>query len=339
MPLTASGQYDITPVLVYDDNVSGELIRDLQRPSINATGVVAVVGTTDAPSATNGFLYVSPGFLLREGDPVAGAPAGWTYQSFDAAFADRPINASGTVAFSSSPGGSAPAGTTALHVGNSILFAEGDPAPGITGRAFEDFLNVAIANDGRVLFDANLDGATTDDRVVYFDGMPLSLTAVASAQIFRKGQAITSGPLAGNSWSSSVAFVNYALNNVGTVLFEAGLAVPTATFDDNETLIRKRVGFDYELLLRRGVTSIADPAAGGTSLMGRILQTSLNDANDWAIYGTLGGLGSGATDSVVIAGFGAGAPQVIAQEGDDVSALFGGLPGTLHARHDAWRGP
>ena len=319
-----SAQFIAVLVLLEGETATGlsAAVQGVGRPAVNLTGLTAIEGD-DSNSALDDFIWVGSGILLVSGDPIAGTQGFLdNVNPFDST---RPINTSGAVAWSGDLDGVPLSVDQVLGVNSTALLTEGMLSP-IASRNFQEFSFVSIDDLGRVYFEADLDGTSSDDEVLMVHTglgvLPLSLNANS---LFREGQAIVGGPLSGHTWDNG-AFIDLRVNGSGTILVEGDLettGVGIATSLDNEVLVRKVSGQDYELLLREGVTLLATPVAG-IAPFESIHEIALADNGDWAVRGSVDdAVTTLEFNDVAIADLAGFGPIVIAQEGMSVSAETG----------------
>ncbi|MCA8961325.1 MAG: proprotein convertase P-domain-containing protein, partial [Planctomycetes bacterium] len=312
----AEGQYVIQKVGRADGDLSGATVAgdeldNVSKPSVSSNGLVAFQGDTTL-TTDDDVIYLGNDLIVESGTVAVGT--GGEFDTLDIFQTWLQVNANGDIAFTSTLQNVLPDSTLdhGLHVNNTLIFQEGTQAPGLPDvRLFADFGYPAILNDGRVAFRADLDGSTTDDMVIYFDGLPLPMNATS---IFREGQLIIGGPLDGETFGT-VAFNEIDWNNNGDVIIDGDLEGDTTTDD---VLFIKRPGLDYEVAIRAG-DMITAPT--GTFAYESTDDVRINDNGDWVIDAIIDTATT--EDNVVIASIGGGAPEVILQEDGDASLLTG----------------
>lgn len=320
-----TAQYFPVPILVDgDNNVDGlGIVDNVDKVNVAPNGIVAFGGDDEGTALGEEFIFVDGAIVIRDGATVLGS--GTTLATIDAFTSYRHVNSAGNVVFT----GNLTLGTdTVLIVNDTQILRDLEPAAGIAGRVYNDFLDASINDSGDIFVEVDLDGATSDDEVIYFvSGGSATPLAMNAGTLFREGALIIGGALDGEVWDS-VAFSNGTSNNLGTYMVDGNLdEVGSTTIAIDDVLVRKQSGLDYELLLRGG--DMLSTPLSGMAPFESITEITLADANnDWAIYGimddavtTLG------NDNVVVASIGGAAPTVIAQEGSDLSGITG-IPGT-----------
>jgi len=323
---TAGAQYAPDPIILDGDAAPGittGLIDNVGRPNFNAAGSYIVEGDGDA-TPLDEFIIIDGSAVLFEGDPIVGA-GGATLLSVNAFDTRRHIDAAGNYVWVGLLSGATTATDAILCRNDTKLVQEGDASP-FAGRLFVAFNSANIDDAGNVYFEADLDLATTDDEVlmVWSGGGALPISMNVST-FFREGQLIVGGPLDGFTLETATAFEDLRVNGAGRLIVDANLdEVTGVTTADDDVILGKGPGTDYELLLRAG-DLLTTPLSGSVPFENS-WDISLAENGDWALRGevTTGGT---TDDYVVIAGFGVAAPAVIAQEGEDISALTG-LAGT-----------
>lgn len=209
-----------------------------------------------------------------------------------------------------------------LLLNDTALLFDGDAAPGIPLRTFTSFNAPCLTGAGGIYFIANLDGSVTDDEAIYYippGGTPELLETLGGSP-FREGAPILGGPLDGMSFNDSGGFLTLEANAAGTLIMEAEIEAET------DAVILKPLGGAYQLLLRQG--DMITPPNGGMAPVDRIDQIAIARGSDyWAIDARLDDevIDPELADFVLV-DVGTG-PQIIFQQGEDVSALTG-VPGT-----------
>ncbi|MGE3166959.1 MAG: choice-of-anchor tandem repeat NxxGxxAF-containing protein [Planctomycetota bacterium] len=298
------------------------VLDNLDRPNVNAAGVLAF--TADMIGTVNDDLLVIDGLVLaREGD-AAPAVAGGFFGNFDAFRTPHQLNAAGSIAFISSLTGVPANANQTLYIDLQLVAREGDAAPGLAGRTFEDFEFAALADDGTVVFRADLDG-TAFDRAIYRGFTPIA----------REGETIGGTPFDGHAWDEGLAsFAIVTTNPVGDVLFVGDTTDPDASADEGLFRIDAVTG-DLELLLREGALVAAN---SGIAALTGIQGVACGATGSWIVRGSLDT--TPAFDSVAIAQLGATAPAVLLQEGDLVPGLsaarVGEIQGVALNGSDQW---
>ncbi|MGE3164732.1 MAG: proprotein convertase P-domain-containing protein [Planctomycetota bacterium] len=318
---TAYAQYFVDPVLVDGDmNVDNlGVVDNVDKVNVAPTGVVAFGGDDDGTATGEEFIYSGGSILIRDGAVIVGS--GTTLLTIDAFIGYRQVSSAGDVVYT----GNLEGGDALLAVNDTQILRDLQNADGIAARVYNDFFEPALTDAGTIYVEVDLDGATTDDEVIYVvtGGMASPLAMNGAGSLFREGTLIVGGPLDGETWDLT-AFTNSTANNLGTFITDGNLDdVGATTAVNDDVLIRKQVGMDYELLLRGG-DLLATPLSGMAPFES-ITDITIADANnDWAIYGIMDDLVTTlANDNVAVASIGGSAPMVIAQEGEDISALTG----------------
>ncbi|MEM7261618.1 MAG: proprotein convertase P-domain-containing protein, partial [Planctomycetota bacterium] len=318
----ADGQYVVEKVGRADGDPSGATVAgteldNVTRPALSTNGLIAFKGDT-TETTDDDVIYVGDVLIVESGIVAAGAVGAnpgfdVEFDTLDTFQTTAQVNATGDVVFTSTMQNLPTTQNTGLHVNNSLVFQEGDTAPGLVDvRLFVDFAYAGLLDDGRVGFRADLDGATDDDFVIYFDGLPLQANATT---IFRESEIIVGGPLDGEQWEDATAFGDIDWNNNGDAIIDAQLE---AAADLDDVLIIKRAGFDYEAPLRAG-DLITVPT--GTFALESISDVAIADNGDWVIEAVIDT--ATAEDNVVIASFAGGAPEVLIQEDADAELITG----------------
>lgn len=322
------GQYFPEPILLDGDpNPDGlGVVDNVTKVNVSIDGTVAFEGD-DEGSSNDEFLFVDGGIVIRDGTPAVGT--GGTFLVLDGFTSYRHVNLSGDVVFTSTLGGVATTLNSGLHLNNTKVLQEGEPAGGIPGRLYSDFRDPSLTDSGQIFVEVDLDGPPNDDEVIYLvsggGAAPLPMNGSSS---FREGALIVGGPLDGEAWDL-IPFTNSTSNELGTFITDGDLEeTGGTTFATDDVLVRKRAGQDYELLLRAGdtlPTGLAGPAPFES-----ISDVTLADmTDDWAIVGVMDDSVTGIDhDSVVIASLAGSGPMVITQEGQNIAALTG-VPGTF----------
>lgn len=314
--LPVQGQYVIQKVGPGDGDpsgatVAGGTVDNVSQPCVSSNGLVAYRGDTEATSDDD-LIYLGDMLIVESGIVAVGT--GGDFDSLDTFTTSRHVNANGDIVYSSTLQNVMPVSTDdhGLHVNNTLIFQEGQTAPGLPDtRLFADFFWPAILDDGRIAFRADLDGSTTDDGVLYFDGAPVMANALT---MLREGTTFVGGPL-DSEIIGTAAFNEVDWNNNGDVILDLDLEGATTTDD---VLLIKRAGMDYEVPLRAGQT-VTVPT--GDVPFESISQVRINDNGDWVINSFVDTATN--EDAVVFASLGGGAPQVIIQEDGDASAATG----------------
>ena len=315
-------QFEPSLVLVEGEPAPGLAtpITGLGRPICNGSGLLVVEGSHAAPLPED-FIWRDGALLVTSGMPLAGA--GGTLGTIHPFESPRSIDAIGRVSWCGDLQGVPAAVDEILARDTTVLLREGDPSP-IAGRIVQSFSSVSIDDAGCVYFELDLDGPTAGDELLArHDGTSATPLAMNAVSLFREGDSIVGGPLDGHVWDNG-AFLDLRINGSGSLLVEGDLettGIGTASSLDNEVLVRKRPGIDYEVLLREGVTLLPTPIAG-TRPFRSIHEIDLADNDDWIVRGTISGVGP-EFDDVAIAGLGGSGATVIAQEGMDISAVVG----------------
>ncbi|MGE3965802.1 MAG: proprotein convertase P-domain-containing protein [Planctomycetota bacterium] len=320
----ASAQHFPVPVLVDGDTNVDNLgvVDNVDKVNVSPNGIVAVSGDDEGTAVGEEFLYAGGAIVIRDGSPLAGS--GTTLDVIDGFVGYRHVNSAGAVVYT----GSVTGGDTVLAVDGTMILRDLQAAGGISGRFYNDFLEPSITDSGDLYVEVDLDGAVTDDEVIYLvSGGAATPLAMNAGTDFREGSLIIGGPLDGETWDAT-AFTNSTANNLGTFIVDGNLdEIGGTSIVNDDVLVRKRVGFDYEVLLRGG--DLLSSTLTGMAPFESITDITLADANnDWAIYGLMDdAVTTAANDSVVVAGIGGAAATIIAQEGGDVSGATG-IPGT-----------
>lgn len=326
MSSAAYGQYFVQPILVDGDmNVDGlGIVDNVDKVNASAGGIVAFGGDDEGTAVGEEFIYSGGVIVIRDGSPLMGSAA--NLDVIDAFVGYRHVNASGAVVYT----GNVVGGDTVLAVDDTKILRDLEAAGGIVGRVYNDFFEPGHTDSGDIYVEVDLDGATTDDEVIYLvsGGMAAPLAMNGAGSLFREGDLIIGGPLDGEAWDTT-AFTNSTVNGLGTFIVDGNLDdVGGTTIVNDDVLVRKRVGMDYELLLRGG-DMLMTPLSGMAPFEA-ITDVTIADANnDWAIYGIMDDLVTTlANDNVVVASIGGSAPMVLVQEGEDISGLTG-FAGTM----------
>lgn len=152
--------------------LGGAIINDIETDSdefdFNNAGD-AIFGLDVGPNTTDDtVIYHSTlGVLAREGS--ASPLSGVNYSSL--ASSEVAINNSGDVVFTADLDTGDTANDYAIIKNGDILLREGDAAPNVAGRFVQTLSSTPLALDdaGNLLFVADLDGDTVDDRVLYYN--------------------------------------------------------------------------------------------------------------------------------------------------------------------------
>ncbi|MEM7166823.1 MAG: hypothetical protein AAF581_15275 [Planctomycetota bacterium] len=306
------------PILLSTHDFPGQpgMVWYVGHPSVNAAGLVAFVGHN---LGLGDYYYVDGVLQIQSGDALVGVPGTLNQFLRRNDKGDRRINLSGDVTYTADLDG-VPTTANEVHcLNHTVLLREGDPAPGVPGQVLARFRHSVITDSGTVFVRAELDGPTTDFDAVYAipnGGVP-ALLQMNSNSAFLSGAPIVGGPLDGEYWSG--AFRPSTCNAAGALIVTGVLA------SGDRVVLRKPPGADYEVLLRAGASISTPQGAVGpiTSVLPDVAGANGND--HWAGVARVGS-GVGST-VMVLADVGAGL-QVVAQQGQDISALTE-APGSL----------
>ncbi len=301
--------FPIVPLFLQGDTApgTGAAFETFDRPNLTSGGKAYFAGDTNGGTSADDVVYFDGTLIAQEGMAAIGTAG--TFSSFEFFETAHQVNSFGAGVFISSLTGGAPTGANrAIHTGmdtsSLVLVAlEGDAAPGIAGRLFVDFGFAGIAEDGRVGFLADLDVATADDSVIYFDG----------GILFREGDLVPAslGLPAGTTWDGD--FDEMQWNGAGDLVFEGNTSLPTGDM----VIVRYLAGSGMsEVVVQEGQ---AVAASAGPDFLELILQTSLAENGRWAMRGNLG-VAPSTSDAVILTDDGR-----IFQEGEEVSELGVGV--------------
>jgi hypothetical protein len=290
---------------------TGQSYQSFDRPNISAAGSILFTGDTDGDTAFDDFIYLDATLIARQSDPAPGTPG--TFQTFESFQTAHQFNASGDAAFISTLAGVPTTANRAVHkfvhstATLSPVAVEGAVAPGIAGRLLFDFGYAGIADNGDVGFLADLDGATTDDSVIYR----------AAAILYRQADLVPAalGLAPGATWDADFSELQW--NGAGDLLFLGN----TSLASNDQMLVRRR-GALQEIAIREGH---AVAASGGPDTLFTFLQSALAENGAWGMRGTLA-LAGAASDAIVLTESG-----FQAQEGDPVPELPGAVLGNFNA--------
>lgn len=280
---------------------------------VSSTGEVAVYINDDSPSGTDQSYWINGVDTFRAGfTPLGGATAIDTcrpmstysqYNDTDLAWEANDVT-----------------GNNLLMLNDTALILEGTAALGIPGRVFQAFDEPCLTTDGGIYFCADLNGSSADNAIYYLPpgGNPAPVSTPGGS-IFWEGQPIQGGPLDGMQFNSNFAFGDLECNLAGTLILGASLSGGT------DVVILKPLGAPYQAPLLGGDFLMIP--GGGTAPVDQVVQVAIARGNEnWAAHARLSQSSVGPlADDVVVVDIGSG-PQVVFQEGDDISTLTG--PGT-----------
>ena len=294
--------------LLQGDNApgAGANFQSFDRPNISEIGLIGFGGDTDAATNQDDIVYVDLMLIAQEGDPAAGVPGGG-YGSFEFFETAHQINVTGEIAYIVNLTGVPTSANRAVYKSGALIAREGDPAPGIPGRLYVDFGFAGVADDGSVGYLADLDGSTSDDSVIYFDGSIL----------YRQGQPVPGMP--GETWDGDFDEIQW--NGNGDLLFEGNTSMPGSM---DMVVFRRRttkMGVVQDIVAQEGQ---AIDANTGPDFLELILQTALAENGQWALRGNLG-VAMSDFDAVILSEVG-----FYAQQGDPVPELAGVVLGNFN---------
>lgn len=291
------------------------------QPSITADGRTAFSATyrTSDKKTHTGILFGgTPAVLVHNGSPAEGTTL--TFSKFG-----NPIVSSvGDIAFKASLL-AAPKGTADgiwAHDGSAmrLVARQKDTAPGISGAFFSKFSDIALPDDGRVIFTASLGGVSvaTDSTLWREDG------AGGVSLLLREGGQLD---VAG-SQKTIKTFAVFGPGGVGTLdqrrgFNNSGAVLARVSFTDKSSaLIRINSDESKETILRTGLFYMET----GASISSFNLPT-LSDDGSITVQAKL--FAASTTDSVILSRTAAGALSISAREGVQVPNLGGAVYSTF----------
>ncbi len=278
------------------------------RGNVSESGAILYLGDTDGATTADDFVFVNNTLVAREGDAAPGV-AGGILGTFSLLDTGAHINASNNTIFESSLTGIATTENVTLYtaVGGVLtpVAREGTPAAGIAGRLYSTGFNFpGIFNDNNFGFFADLDGATTDDSVIYRGATP----------IYRQGTQVPFLP-AGTTWDADFTDGNW--NGAGQLLFMGNTNLAT----NDQILVRDTGGVG--VIVKQEGDAIA--ANGGPDTIELFLQVAIAENGKWAFRGNLA-VAPATSDSFILTEDG-----FYRQEGEAVPELPGVVTGNLNA--------
>jgi hypothetical protein len=238
---------------------------------------------------------------------VAGAAAPGTAGATFSNFRNGPIhlNNSGQIAFTATlaPGSNAAQTSgvfTSLNGTTTAVAVRGDSAPGTTSARFDTldpstsvWMPIVQNNTGRVVFAAPLfGGGSTQTR-----GLFTSEGGVTTAVAIRGATA----PGTNNARFDSFSFTPYQVNDAGKIAFVANLTAASSN-PQTQGLFTHTAGVNTAVALRGGAApgtaagvtfnTFWEPTingAGDVAWLSELTGTGVTNANNWAVFATVGG--------------------------------------------------
>ncbi|MEC9373966.1 MAG: choice-of-anchor tandem repeat NxxGxxAF-containing protein [Planctomycetota bacterium] len=311
-----AGTFTITPFILEGDAAppTTALFQTFDRPNISESGSVFFAGDTDGDTAEDDVVYLDLQLIAQQG-MSAPSSGGGTFSAFEFFETGQQVNRTNDNVFIATLTDVATTANRAVYKSNSVgalslVAQEGNVADGIAGRLYADFGFAGITDDGRIGYLADLDGATTDDSVMYLGG----------AILFREGDAVPAslGLPAGTIWGGNFDEIQY--NGAGDVLFEGDTNLPTGDM----VLVRRSDATGVSTVVAQEGQAIA--ARDGADTLELILQSAIAENGMWAYRGNLG-IAPSTADAFLMTESG-----FMAQQGDSVpelgaSAVLGNLNG------------
>ncbi len=298
---------------------AGTLFTLIGQPSITADGRTAFSATYRSldKKKHSGILFgVTPSVLVHEGSAAIG-----TTLSFSK-FANPIVSSVGDISFKASLL-AAPKGTANgiwAHDGNAmrLVARQKDSAPGITGAFFSKFSDIALPDDGRVIFTATLGGVsiTSDSTLWREDG------AGSVALLLREGEMLN---VAG-SQKTVKTFAVFGPGGKGTLDQRRGFNNTGATLarvsftDKSSAIIRINSDGSKDTILHTGIGYVEI----GTAIASFNLPTF---ADDGSITVQAKLVAASTSDSVILSRSAAGTLSVTAREGAAIPNLGGAAHG------------
>ena len=300
---------------------TGTVFIVIGQPSIAADGRTAFSATYRSPDKKmhSGILFGgTPTVLVHDGSPAEGTALAFSK------FGNPIVSSLGDIAFKASLL-AAPKGMTEgiwAHDGNAMRLVkrQKDPAPGISGAFYSKFSDIALPDDGRVIFTASLGGVSvaTDSTLWREDGAGgVSLLLREGGQLDVAGSQKTIktfavfGPGGVGTLDQRRGF-----NNTGAVLARVGFT------DKSSALICINSDGSKETILRTGIFYTET----GASISSFNLPT-LSDDGCITVQAKL--FAAKNSDSVILSRSASGILSVSAREGVTVPNLGGAAYGSF----------
>lgn len=307
--------FTLSPIVLEGDPAIGtpDAFQTFDRPNISEGGSVAFTANTDGISDENDVVYLDDSLIAWEGTSAPDTNA--TYASFEFFETSHQVNAAGDGVFIATLRDTTLdrnralykfAGSTRGAGGASLVFREGDAAPGLPGATLADFGFAGVADDGRIGFRAELGGASSGtDSAIYFAGMPQ----------YREGDPVPAIPglPPGARWDSNFDEIEW--NGAGDFIFEGNTDAGGTDY-----LVRNRNGVE-DVVAFDGMTV---PTRNGTDTLGLILQSALAENGQWGLRGNLDAAPSNENAYIITeTGF-------TAQEGELIDSLAPAVTGNFN---------
>jgi hypothetical protein len=337
--------FTLSILVLEGDMVPGVgMVTTVDAISVNNAGQWLVEVDTNFPDAAfDGAVLSQDGVFVREGDPLA-LPAGASVGSFDSVW----LSEGGNVGWNLFLDGLTASTDSGIFFNTDLLLQEGSlsTAEGFSpGTPYIGFFESRMVVDNQIFVVASVDDpaiASSVDRALVwlsYDPVKSNLTELVVA---KEGDLLPE--IADAVTDFGTGQENFAINELGGVLFTASLTGPTAT---NGALYRDRA-----LVARKGGDS---PVEGRTyTNIGTSTRVDMNNLSDVVFAASLSG--DTASDQIIIrngAKFvqegdpapGAGgdlltgfntAPVRIADDGDVI--WYGNLTGAAANNQGLWKG-
>jgi subtilisin-like proprotein convertase family protein len=332
--LASSAQAQYLPFSILSDGdlnpQTGGIVDNVAHPSLSPGGILAFDGD-DEGTTLDDWIWVGAGIAIVSGDSVTinGVPSSAVVDNIDDFFEPGHVNDAGQVVWDGDLNGTGAGGADdtnndeVLMLGLDVLMQEGTVYPTID--PVEDpgeWNSTCIDSAGTVYCEVDLDGATTTDEVLVriAPGAAPQIVEMNLFSEFREGSTIVGGALDSLVWDS-IAFTDTIWNANGDMITDGDLdEVNGVTTADDAVLVRKLNGVDYELLAREGDALILP--SGSSALLTSFTDPRIADNGDWVCEADTDAATT--EDNIVLASLG-GAPgyTIIAQEGEDISAVTG----------------
>ena len=319
------------------NTTTGSTVQNVSHPSLSPSGLLAFDGDDDATTLDD-WIYVGGVFTVISGDIVnlGGIPTTATVDNIDDFLEPGHVNDNGQVVWDgdldNTPG--ALNDDEVLMLDNEILMQEGTVYPALS--AIEDpgeWNSTCVDAAGTVYAEVDMDGSTLDDEILVqipLGGSPTPFKMNLFTD-FREAATIVGGPLDTLVWDS-IAFTDTIWSATGHMITDGNLDEVNGVATTNDVvLVRKLVGLDYELLAREG--DMVTLPLGQTPLITSFQDPQIATNGDWVSVADTNEANLG-FDNIVIGDVGGSGFTVLAQEGQDVSAVTG-IVGTVIGFIDA----
>jgi len=337
--------FTVSILVLEGDNVPGAgQVTAIDAISVNNAGQWLVEVDTNFPdTAFDGAVLSQDGLFVREGDSLA-LPAGTSVGSFDSVW----LSESGNVGWNLFLDGATSSTDSGIFFNTSLVLQEGfvsTAAAFSPGTPYIGFFEARMVVDNQIFVVATVDDpaiASTADRALVWIQRDPEKGSFTELVVAKEGDLLPEISDAVADFGTGQE--NFAINELGSVLFTASLTGATAT---NGAIYRDRA-----LVARKGGQS---PVEGRTySNIGTSTRVDFNNASDVVFAASLSG--DTASDQIIVrngakfiqegdAAPGAGgdlltgfntAPVRIADDGDVV--WYGNLTGAAATNQGLWKG-